>query len=346
VDLQASYDAVAEEYAREFNDELTHKPFDRRMLDWLIEKVGSEGYQNSIIALGCGPGHVAGYLHSRGVKDVYGVDISPEMIQCARQFHPKLQFHWGDMLSLRHKGSGLYGGIAAFYSILHIPRERVVDALREMLRVLRPGGVLLLAFHIGDEVLHRDEWWGKAVSIDFFFYRTAEMKEWLAAAGFELEEAIERDPYPDVEYPSRRAYIFARRPPLILTPRVSPMTRSEFIRMLVVNEIADDYEEIVHVTENVSRDGAKCGLTITRADVERAFLEAVEMGLAKAYRLTVSPLEEIQGVPTVDQIEELYFYCTIAGFDFILYVRDEDWPFDDEHELRKDWTPPEGWPDH
>jgi len=38
------------------------------------------------------------------------------------------------------------------------------------------------------------------------------MKEFLSAAGFTLEEAIERDPYPGAEYESRRAYIFARKP--------------------------------------------------------------------------------------------------------------------------------------
>src|SRR4051794_37876468 len=31
-------------------------------------------------------------------------------------------------------------------------------------------------------------------------------------AGFEIEEIIEREPYPDVEHQSRRSYIFARRP--------------------------------------------------------------------------------------------------------------------------------------
>jgi hypothetical protein len=70
----------------------------------------------------------------------------------------------------------------------------------------------LVTFHIGQETLHRDEWWGEEVSLDFIFYETAEMKDYLGAAGFALEEVIERDPYPEVEYQSRRAYIFARKP--------------------------------------------------------------------------------------------------------------------------------------
>jgi hypothetical protein len=72
--------------------------------------------------------------------------------------------------------------------------------------------VFLLAFHIGSEIVHKDEWWGHQVSLDFIFHRTGAMNDYLASAGFEIEEAIERDPYGgDVEYPSRRAYIFARK---------------------------------------------------------------------------------------------------------------------------------------
>jgi hypothetical protein len=48
--------------------------------------------------------------------------------------------------------------------------------------------------------------------LDFIFFETEEMKRYLETAGFKLEEVIERDPYPDVEYPSRRAYIFAGKP--------------------------------------------------------------------------------------------------------------------------------------
>jgi len=50
------------------------------------------------------------------------------------------------------------------------------------------------------------------VNVDFFFFRSAEMEGYLRSAGFEIEEIIEREPYPEVEHPSRRSYIFARRP--------------------------------------------------------------------------------------------------------------------------------------
>jgi SAM-dependent methyltransferase len=206
-DLQSSYDRVAEDYAQEFCDELEKKPFDRKMLDWLAEKVNGRGV---ICDLGCGPGQIARYLHGRGVESC-GLDLSPEMVKQAQRLNPDIPFQQGNMLSLTDVADGFYGGVAAFYSIIHIPRPLVVDALRELRRVLRPGGVLLLTLHIGQQVIHREEWWEKKVSLDFLFFETEEMKDYLKEAGFQLEEVIERDPYPEVEYQSRRAYIFARK---------------------------------------------------------------------------------------------------------------------------------------
>jgi SAM-dependent methyltransferase len=207
-EVQRSYDRVADDYAQQFCDEMDKKPFDRKMLDWLAEKVGNLG---TICDMGCGPGQLARYLHDRGTK-ACGVDLSPEMVKQAQRLNPEITFQQGDMLALTDIANESYGGVAAFYSIIHLPRPSVMAALLELKRVLLTGGVLLITFHLGREVLHRDEWWGKEVSLDFNFFETGEMKDYLQTAGFVLEEVLERDPYlPEVEYQSRRAYIFARK---------------------------------------------------------------------------------------------------------------------------------------
>jgi hypothetical protein len=78
--------------------------------------------------------------------------------------------------------------------------------------VLKADGLLLLAFHIGDEVLRPEELWGKAISMDFYHLRPEKIQDLLEEAGFKIEEVIEREPYPpEVEYQSRRAYVFARK---------------------------------------------------------------------------------------------------------------------------------------
>lgn len=206
--VQENYDRVAENYAAHFRNELDEKPFDRKMLDWLIEKVADSGI---ICDMGCGPGQIAAYLHARGA-DVCGVDLSPEMIRQARRLNPSIDFQTGDMLRLDEIADDSFGGIAAFYAIVNIPSESISQVFAELHRVLKSQGVLLVSFHIGRQIVHLDEMLEKAVSLDFFFYETANIREKLTAAGFEIEEAIERDPYAEaVEHQSRRAYIFARK---------------------------------------------------------------------------------------------------------------------------------------
>ena len=66
--------------------------------------------------------------------------------------------------------------------------------------------------HVGDETVHLEEGWGQRVSVSFLFFRPEEIADSLQVAGFEIEEIVEREPYPDVEHQSRRAYIFAKKP--------------------------------------------------------------------------------------------------------------------------------------
>lgn len=204
---RTSYDRVAPEYTRLISDELKDKPLDRELLDRFAARVAGKG---RVCDLGCGPGQVARYLHERGA-DAFGVDLSPGMLEQARRISPSIEFRQGNMRAL-DLPDGALAGIAAFYSIIHIPREVVTVVLKELRRVLQPGGLLLLAFHRGSDVVHMDEWWGQPVLLDFAFFEREEMEGYLRQAGFTIEESIERAPYPEVEHQSHRVYIFAHKP--------------------------------------------------------------------------------------------------------------------------------------
>jgi SAM-dependent methyltransferase len=213
-DVQSSYDRVAEEYVRHIYDELRHKPLDRQLLDRFADGVRGTGLACD---LGCGPGQVARYLSERGVA-VCGVDLSPGMVEQARQLNPGIEFHQGDMKAL-DVPEEVWSGIAAFYAIVNLSPAEVALALREIQRVLQPGGRLLLSFHIGEEVSHVEDLWGCTVCLDFYFFRTRDVAGYLNTAGFEIDEIVEREPYaPEIEYQSRRAYIFARKAAVETTP--------------------------------------------------------------------------------------------------------------------------------
>lgn len=210
-ELQAiteSYDRVAEEYARHLASELQNKPLDRELLSRFARDVMGRG---AVCDMGCGPGQIARYLRDAGA-DVFGLDLSPGMLHQARRLHPDITFRQGNMLALELPDEAL-AGIAAFYAIVNLPRETLPQVFREMRRVLKPGGLLLLGFHVGDEILHPDHLWDCPVSMNFYFFAPLRIREDLEAAGLVVEELMERGPYaPEVEHQSRRAYIFARKP--------------------------------------------------------------------------------------------------------------------------------------
>jgi len=206
-DCQSSYDRIAEEYTARISGELEHKPMDRMVLDDFAARNKGAG---RVCELGCGPGHVARYLRDRGV-DIFGIDLSPGMLEQARKLSPAIEFRQGNMLAL-DIGDGAWAAIVAFYSIVHIPKADIPQVFGEMFRVLRRGGLVFLAFHVGIEVLREENLWGHQVSLDLVFFGRKEVERYLAAAGFAIEDSIERNPYaPEVEYQSRRAYILARK---------------------------------------------------------------------------------------------------------------------------------------
>jgi len=199
-----SYDRLAATYTDRIAGELAGKPFDRALLDRFAELTAGLG---SVYDLGCGPGHVAAYLHDRG-SEVVGVDLSPEMITQARTHFPEIRFETGSMIELRETGS--LAGIVAFYSIIHIEREQQPAMFENWYRALKPGGRVLVAFHLGEQDRHLDALWDIPVELDFLFFTVDEIADRLTAAGFTIEERHKRDPYPGIEAETRRGYLLAR----------------------------------------------------------------------------------------------------------------------------------------
>jgi SAM-dependent methyltransferase len=205
--IRACYDAVAREYAERFAGELAHKPLDRELLSRFASELPDRG---PVYDLGCGPGQTTAFLHGCGVM-VRGLDLSADLLREARQRYPGVEFEQGDMLALPLADASL-AGVLAFYAIVHLSPPGLRRALAEMYRVLRPGGRLLIAFHAGEGAIHVEEFLGRSVALDFVFFTPQRVADELARAGFVAVEVIERAPYPEVEYPSRRAYLFARKP--------------------------------------------------------------------------------------------------------------------------------------
>ena len=199
------YNQVAEDYAADRWDELSKKHFDRLLLKEFATLNKDQGL---CADFGCGPGQTTRFLYDNGLKDIIGIDLSPAMISTARRLSPQIKFETGDLLQIAYP-EGYLGSAVAFYAIVHFTRDQVRKCFEEINRVLKMGGDFLFSFHAGDEIVHFDKAHDKDVDVDLYFFKSDDIITLLQETGFHIIEAIERRPYEDAEFQSRRAYIWA-----------------------------------------------------------------------------------------------------------------------------------------
>lgn len=202
---RVSYDVDASGYADRVRGLLDAHPHLRAHLDVFAELVLRD--EGGLVAdVGCGPGHVTRYLHDSGT-DVFGIDVSPVMVAIAQRDHPDLRFDVGTMTDLG-SDDGSLGGIVAFWSTIHVPDHAITGVVEGFHRALRPGGRVLIGFHVGRGIEHASTGYtGEAISVDTHLRRPATVSSWLRDAGFQIEsESVFR---PDDDVPG--AIVIARR---------------------------------------------------------------------------------------------------------------------------------------
>ncbi|MEU7972254.1 class I SAM-dependent methyltransferase [Micromonospora sp. NPDC049089] len=184
-DTRTSYDTVAVSYARLVRDLLAEAPYERAALASFAELVLAAG-GGPVADVGCGTGRITAHLHTLGV-DAFGIDLSPGMIDVARRDHPELRFEVGSMTDL-DRADGSVAGLVAWYSLIHIPDDQIGVVFAHFRRVVRPGGPLLLGFHVGDETTLKTEGYGgHPMNVRVHRRQPAQVAAWLRESGFTVD---------------------------------------------------------------------------------------------------------------------------------------------------------------
>jgi SAM-dependent methyltransferase len=206
-DTRTSYDTVAVSYADQVRDALAGELYLRGSLALFADMVHAAG-GGSVADVGCGPGHVTAHLRKLGV-DAFGIDLSPAMVEVARRDHPGLRFEVGSMTDLDLADASV-AGLLAWWSLIHVPDDAVSRVLGHFRRALRPGGPLLLGFHVGDESrLKTQGYGGHPMKVHVHRRQPGQVAARLRDAGFTVEAQMLLDL--DESVPG--AVLFARRQP-------------------------------------------------------------------------------------------------------------------------------------
>lgn len=210
-DTRAFYDALADDYQHLMGTTLDELPLERSQLTAFAALVGARG---QVLDVGSGPGRVTAFLSDLGL-DCTGVDLSPVMVSIARAAFPSLIFEVGSITDLGVPDASL-DGLLAWYSLIHIPPRHRQAVLAEVHRALRPGGHLLLAFQVGEDIKHvvapdgRLSADGAPVALGFHRLSPDEITRELTAAGFTMIFMTVRQPQGRESTP--QACLLAQRP--------------------------------------------------------------------------------------------------------------------------------------
>jgi len=227
---RAAYDTVAVSYAALLAGALARNPHERAALALYAELVrtaltadtaitpgaaqraehlvgGGSARRARVAEIGCGPGRITAHLAGLGLE-MSGIDLSPAMVAEARRRHPGLAFSVGSMTALDLPAGGL-DGLVAWYSVIHVPPSRHRGVYAGFHRVLRPGGLLLLGFHVGDERRRIEEGYGHAgLGLDAYRLRPERVEQDLEACGFATLTRTVREAVGEEKTP--QAYLVAR----------------------------------------------------------------------------------------------------------------------------------------
>jgi uncharacterized protein YceH (UPF0502 family) len=201
--VRASYDAVASAYADHLVDELDDLPFER----WLLDRVLDHAAGAPVVEVGSGPGHVTAYLAAGGA-DATGLDLSPAMVEEARRRFPDVTYQVGDLRRLaRPATSSGWAAVLGWYSLIHLAPSELPDAVAALARPLAPGGRLVLALHAGAEVRHLDDWFDQEVDLDFVLHDPAYVVGVVESAGLADVEWYLRGPLKARGETTQRLYV-------------------------------------------------------------------------------------------------------------------------------------------
>ncbi|HMT28706.1 MAG TPA: class I SAM-dependent methyltransferase [Bacteroidia bacterium] len=133
------FNKYAREYQEKFMDvSLYHESF--TLFCNNLKKQNAE-----ILELACGPGNITWYLlNSRPDLVITGTDLSPNMIELAKENNPQADFHVMDCRDIS-KITTPYDGIMAGFCFPYLNKTEAIKFIQDASKLLKSGGILYIS---------------------------------------------------------------------------------------------------------------------------------------------------------------------------------------------------------
>lgn len=141
--LEISYERdSAAIYDKKYHNSIVYKNMDDKLISLLKHHLCISGYNHpKVLDLGCGPASLTKKLLSIYEINLTGVDLSPSMVRLAKERYPDVDFYVEDAEALSFEDD--YFDAVFCSGVLHHFSE-ITTCLKEVRRVLKPGGIFLI----------------------------------------------------------------------------------------------------------------------------------------------------------------------------------------------------------
>ncbi|WP_151194136.1 class I SAM-dependent methyltransferase [Cysteiniphilum sp. JM-1] len=99
---------------------------------------------HAVLDIGCGGGKTSNAIYQQGAHDIWGIDPSPYLLKHAALDYPHIKFIQGVAESLPFTNER-FDGLSACYVLHEIPPRYITQLIAEASRVLKKGGVFVIA---------------------------------------------------------------------------------------------------------------------------------------------------------------------------------------------------------
>jgi ubiquinone/menaquinone biosynthesis C-methylase UbiE len=172
--VKKGYDKIAKEY--QADRYIFHNTEELKIFISILPK------NATVLDVGCGAGVPGAKTLVESGFDVTGLDFSQGMLKLAKKNVPKAKFIKEDMATLGFRKDS-FDGLVAFYSIIHVPREKHSSLFQSFHRVLKPNGVMLISVG-SDEWEATEEYYG--TKMFWSHYSPKRSLQLVKGAGFQI----------------------------------------------------------------------------------------------------------------------------------------------------------------
>ncbi|MEQ1561249.1 MAG: class I SAM-dependent methyltransferase [Nitrospira sp.] len=189
MNLKDTYNKIAEDWVKDHNNDTWWVAGTDYFLSQLPR--GSK-----ILDVGCGGGIKTKYISEKGYK-VLGIDFSEKMIEIAKRENPGVDFMTVDMFDIDTIQQS-FDGIFAQASLLHIPKNKVLEVLEKMKDKLNADGLLYVAVKdikdnkIEEEVKVEDHY-GYEYERFFSYFSLGELVEYFKKLNMDVVWSVDKD---------------------------------------------------------------------------------------------------------------------------------------------------------